>query len=446
MGIEKLNTLLNNANTYEGKFNTIIIDGSNMIITILSAVVGSIKSNNLYAQWGVFDLDLITTFNEIITQATNSIVNMVRSTRRMLLKDGIIIFIVDSSNEPVYYTADGKELYIKSEERELRKQKQDRTKTINSQIEYIKLHYGIYKDGVCINEDEIRNLFLQLDYFNNAGNYLTLIPIILNKVMKECNNVTFIRAKSEADFVIKNLAFVYHTDPVLVMSEDTDYFVLLSDIENVYKTSLKRNKPIYYPYEFWKTLLHENVTYNEIIYLVTLMGNDYVGHNVLLSLDPKNHDKNVKRVRAMLNIDNTFEDEILKSRMIKIKKVIGGFKPKGILQRDDLEEIFKNSDHRYKNAIDIYNNWYFNADYEIIIYDEDELEKLIDDKLNKYQTQFGKLYVFGQNELTNCIEELFREEDNDDPDKIEFKIITDFKEYYEEISYVKDYLMEDSSE
>ena len=226
MGIEKLKTLLNNANTYEGKFNTIFIDGSNMIITILSAVVGGIKSNHPYAAWGVFELDLITTFNEIITQATNSIVNMVRSTRRMLLKDGIIIFIVDSSNEPVYYTADGKELYIKSEERELRKQKQDRTKTINSQIEYIKLHYGIYKDGVCINEDEIRNLFLQLDYFNNAGNYLTLIPIILNKVMKECNNVTFIRAKSEADFVIKNLAFVYHTDPVLVMSEDTDYFVL----------------------------------------------------------------------------------------------------------------------------------------------------------------------------------------------------------------------------
>ena len=48
---------------------------------------------------------------------------------------------------------------MKSDEREKRKQSQDRTIKILEQIERIKLDYGIYENGICINETEIKNLF-----------------------------------------------------------------------------------------------------------------------------------------------------------------------------------------------------------------------------------------------------------------------------------------------
>lgn len=409
MGIEKLNTLLINATQYEGKFDTIIIDGSNLLITFISAVVSGIKKKNYYAPWNTFNLDLIRILYEIIHQTTDSILLNLNLIRRCLLnKNGKIIFIVDSNIEPSYITYNNKILYLKSEERKARKQKQDRSKLINEEIEKIKLEYGIFIGDSCINENEIINLFSQLDYFNNVGNYLKLIPIILHNVMKNVDNITFIQAISEADFVIKNLANIYNDHPVLIMSEDTDYILLLSDIENVYKTSIKVKQPIYYPYEFWKEIINEQISYDKLIYITTLMGNDYVGHKTFLTMDTKNNEKNINKIKGLCNIDNHLNDDIKNSAMKKIKPILTDFKPNGFSTIKDYENIFNKLDEEYNNAILIYNSWIYNFNYNIIIYEKNSFETLLENILNKYKQTFKFIIKFDKSDLDNNIKINFK--------------------------------------
>lgn len=410
MGIEKLNTLLINATQYGGKFDTVIIDGSNLLITFISAVVSSIKHENHYGPWSTFNQDVIRILYEIINQSTDSVLKNLNIIRRTLLnKNGKIIFIIDSSNEPKYITYDKHVLYLKSDERKIRKQKQDRSKIINEQLEKIKLEYGCFINEECINEDIISNLYLQLDYFNNIGNYLKLMPLIINNVMKNIENVTFIQAISEADFVIKNLANFYNDTPVLVMSEDTDYFLLLSDIENVYKTSIKVKQPIYYPYEFWKETISHNIGYEELIYVATLMGNDYVSHKSYLTMDAKNSEKNINRIKGLCNIDNHLYEDIESSQMKKIKSILQNFKPKSISTTDDFQKIFDNLDQDYKDAITIYQSWMFNSDYKIISYNENDFRNLLENLLEKYSQQFQSIISFDKHHLNNMITAIFKD-------------------------------------
>lgn len=427
MGIEKLNTLLVNASHYEGKFDTIIIDGSNLLITFISAIISGIKKENYYAPWNTFNLDLIRVLYEIIHQTTNSILLNLNLTKRCLLnKNGKIIFIIDSNTEPSYITYNNQILYLKSEERKARKQKQNRSKNINEEIEKIKLEYGIFIDNICINENEILNLFSQLDYFNNAGNYLKLTSIILHNVMRNIENVTFIQAISEADFVIKNLANVYNDNPVLVMSEDTDYMLLLANVENAYKTSIKVKQPIYYPYEFWKETIDEQISYNELIYITTLMGNDYVGHKTFLTMDPKNSEKNINKIKGLCNIENHLNDDIKSSSMKKIKPILNNFNPNKFSSINDYENIFKNLDEEYNNAILIYNSWIYNFDYKILNYEENLFETLLDGILNKYNQTFESIITFDKHELDNNIKINFKNTLNIIVNKIKYTLETSY--------------------
>ena len=432
MGIEKLNTLLSNATQYSGKFDTIIIDGSNLLITFISAVVSGIKRENHYGPWSTFNQDPVRILYEIINQSTDSILMNLNIIKRTLLnKNGKIIFVIDSSNEPKYITYDNQILYLKSDERKIRKQKQDRSKTINEQLEKIKLEYGCFVEEECINEDMISNFYLQLDYFNNVGNYLKLMPLIINNVIKNIENVTFIQAISEADFVIKNLANFYNDHPVLVMSEDTDYFLLLSDIENAYKTSIKTKQPIYYPYEFWKETINYNIDYEELIYIATLIGNDYVSHKSYLTMDSKNGEKNINRIKGLCNVDNHLYEDIESSRMKKIKSILQDFKPESITTTDDFQNIFNNLDQDYRNAIIIYESWMFNSDYAILTYNENDFDNLLEELLKKYSQQFKFIISFNKYNLNNIINIVFKNNEINIVNWLK-KIVneTDFEEKY----------------
>ena len=433
MGIEKLNTLLSNATQYGGKFNTIIIDGSNLLITFISAVVSGIKRENHYGPWSTFNQDPVRILYEIINQSTDSILLNLNIIRRTLLNNnGKIIFIIDSSNEPKYITYDNQILYLKSDERKIRKQKQDRSKIINEQLEKIKLEYGYFVEEECINEDMISNFYLQLDYFNNIGNYLKLMPLIINNVIKNIENVTFIQAISEADFVIKNLANFYNDHPVLVMSEDTDYFLLLSDIENAYKTSIKIKQPIYYPYEFWKETINHNIGYEELIYIATLIGNDYVSHKSYLTMDPKNSEKNINRIKGLCNIDNHLYEDIESTQMKKIKSILQNFKPESITTTNDFQNIFNNLDQDYKDAITIYESWMFNSDYKIITYTENDFDNLLEELLKKYSQQFKFIISFNKYNLNNIINTMFKDNKNN--------IINWLKKIFNETNFDEKYL------
>lgn len=428
MGVNKLNTLLINASNYTGKFKTIIIDGSNMIITLLSAVIGGLKKKHYHFEWNVFNLDMIQMFYEIISQTEKSVNNTLNKLQGYLIKGGQIIFTIDSYIEPNYITFDREVLNVKSGEHEARKQKQDRTDAINKQIEVLRLQYAEYnEDNIWVNEKILIEIFKQLDYFNNAGNYLALTNIIIQTIILKNEDICFIRANSEADFVIRNIAFTFQDEPVLVMSRDTDYFILLSDITNVYKTDISLGEPIYYPYEFWRETFNEDITYEKLSYVATLIGNDYVSHDTYLTMDAKDGVKNINRILGILNINNKYGTEIAKSRMRKIKKITQDFYPEEETTVEDFELIFDNLEENYNNAIKIYKSWNYNLDFTILTSDVNTRETLILNMLQKYQKEFENIYRF--EDLKECILTTFEKKES----TYNFIKIDNIEEYYKKI-------------
>lgn len=434
MGINKLNILFENATQYKGKFKTIIIDGSNMIITQITAIKSSLLKDNLYSPWNTCNLNIIEQFYRILNNTVNFLISKLQAIKGLLMDNGEIIFVTDSLEDPKYITNDNRILNMKSDEREKRKQSQDRTIKILEQIERIKLDYGIYENGICINETEIKNLFNQMDFYNNPKHYLMLSDLIIRMLIGKINNVTYIKAISEADFVIKNLANLYNENPVLVMSKDTDYYVLLSEIPNVYKTDISLGNAIHYPYEIWNEILNYNISQTELVYIVTLIGNDYVSHESLLSMT-EDGNKNINRIRGMLNIDNTFHSEILNSKMKKIKPLIT-FNLNSITNRSNFDTLINNIKddqlkQRYRDSIIIYESWMLNSDFIILSTNDDEIEDLTRNKMEYILKYCGEIYNWIPSEIETCIESKLKNGEG-------FEIINDIYEFYEDIC--EDYL------
>lgn len=433
MGINKLNTLFENATQYKGKFKTIIIDGTNLIVTQLSAIKSALLKDHLYSPWGTINMNIIEQFYIILNNTVNSIITKLQSIKYLLTSDGEIIFITDSSEEPKYVTTDGRILYMKSIEREKRKQSQDRSTKILEQIERIKMDHGIYdEDGNCLNEEEIKNIFNQMDFYNNPKHYLMLTDLVIKMLIDSVNNTTFIKAISEADFVIKNLASLYNESPVLVMSRDSDYYVLLSDLQNVYKTDISIGKAIHYPYEIWKEIMDHDISSTELFYIATLIGNDYVGHEQILSMTD-NTDKNINRIKGLLNLENKFASEIANSRMKKIKPLIK-FKPTNKLVEKDFQSMIRNIQddklrEQYSDSIIIYNSWMLNFDFIILSTNEEEIEELTQSKMEYILKYCGTIYDWNTSNINDVIKNKLKNTHEGD----EFEIVDNIYEFYEDI-------------
>ena len=79
---------------------------------------------------------------------------------------------------------------------------------------------------------------------------------------------------SETDFVIRSLAFTRadEDNEVLVLSVDTDYLVLLSDVEHAYLKKIQlTEKKILYPYEIWRETLGVELTFEQIVKLAIIV-------------------------------------------------------------------------------------------------------------------------------------------------------------------------------
>lgn len=445
MGINKLNTLFENATQYQGKFKTIIIDGTNLIVTQLSAIKSMLLKDHIYSPWATINMNIIEQFYKILNDTTNSLITRLQSLKSLLTSDGEILFITDSSEEPKYITIDNRVLYMKSIEREKRKQSQDRSGKISEQIERIKLEYGVYVNDECINENEIKDLFNQMDFYNNPKHYLMLTDLIIKMLIGKVHSTTFIKAISEADFVIKNLAASYNEQPVLVMSRDSDYYVLLSDLKNVYKTDISIGKAIHYPNQIWNEILGFNITQKQLSYVVTLIGNDYVGHEQLLSMTDDT-DKNINKIKGLLNISGGFKTEILKSRMKKIKSLIT-IDPNDVTTNNEFDSIINNIEDpnlrdQYKNSIIIYDSWMLNFDFVILDTNEDEIEELMRRKMEYILKYCGVIYNWNPSQIESCIKNKFKnkseivdtlEDTPSDVPEVNFEIINDIYEFYEEI-------------
>lgn len=364
MGIHNLNSLFVNAPSYENMvFDTIIIDGSNLVITYLSAIMSSIIKDQQ-------EECIIDRTRRIVQETADSIVSVIRHYNNRYsigLDDSKVIVIFDSTSNPDYKikTESGFKL-IKAKELESasRAKRRDNADKLEQIIERMKL------EGSTDLEIEI---YKQHTYMNSPNNYMKTLSAITDLVVSTIrsshdNNVVFLKALSETDFVIRALCHVYTLDKTqncLVASTDTDYMVLLSDIERAYVKKIQtRETKIIQPYEAWRSVLNkDDITYEQICELAIIFGCDYNGHSSILTLDSKDTTKNPPRVQSLLlNYDDS-KSFFSATRLRRIKELINKVNPMFVNVEGSMLDIISRNTEEIKDIMSIYVNWEYNTDF-----------------------------------------------------------------------------------
>ena len=435
MGVNNLNLLLQHANVHSASIKRIIIDGSNLLILSIMSASSYCKENrtlptNLYTEYEAM-------MNLVINKLKKNLNNYLKINS---IKE--IIFVTDNPNEtPLYKTNSGLKYAIKQDEQEHRKKTMSKRKSdeLKDKLKKIKEtnpdQYESYKEfyNMCM------TAYSQYLHFDEVSNCIHMIGYIKNKLMQEFKDesrIKFVQAISEADFVIKNIVNE-SKEPSLVLSKDTDYCVLLSDLQQAYYssnfnlTTSDENEQIdeilfetenevetvvetptlvgsstnvdslLHPYSLWKELIHEDMNYKLVCCLALTLGNDYTLHSSIITLN-KTKD-NIQLVKGLFNVDNTFEEVIMRSRMRKIKGLIT-FVPEGILTEEQFRIMFDNvSTSMYSVALEVFDSWSLNNEYKVeeIEQDKDFKQECLDNILKQY----NKIYTITSSNL-NIINEL----------------------------------------
>lgn len=301
MGVKNLNILFSNYNNHNAipkEFNYVVIDGNNMIISFLSSSVKDIPE----------DYDITKQTHYILKQCYIMIVTELNKfVEKYNVKE--IWFVLDP-NKKICYNIDAEffdlideeifkenikedstkfKLTAKDEEHEKRN-KQKNSSVIEFDDDDRREIYG-YKNITLLHKllRTIQKSLINLSRFSLKANSDDEEPDYLNKLIKLKDTVSFYVAQSynnEADFVIKNLCedfYNLHKDKnVLVISKDTDYKILLSDLPTVYISDLRvrSSDTIVNPLSMWLKFfeplgLTEDEIYYYVIRLAPLFGNDY---------------------------------------------------------------------------------------------------------------------------------------------------------------------------
>jgi len=460
MGVKELNKVLNECSTESTNkhHDVVIIDGSNLIFQVLTSQLGKLKkNNNIIKQWNSLDLPLISSTVFILQNSFNDVSNVLN---RYLDEDVKEIYVVmDPSQTPCYKintamtynhkyehlitgddvlsTGSTVELNIKVAEQELRKKRNSKTENMMKEISYIQQ----LKESQNLTDEEIEILISiykqSYCYFNNSD-LLRLAWVVLKKIDCAFNDkgVKVIDCVDEADLVIKNIACEYPEDiSILVLSMDTDYNILFSDTPNVDTASLMNPMVIHNPCKCWKQILGEAYSYEAVIRISPMFGNDYTVGEPIISA------KNYKDVLALFNINNTF-DELKRSARKKIYKVVYGVKqPEGLTKLEDIDEMIHNWNvdyfKKYYLSTIIYENWNMYNRYKILekqdeISVEQEMNKALKKLLSSINDDYDKdekitLYTWNSTFLFNDWDNFF-----DTIEKKSFENFDDFLDYYYE--------------
>ena len=392
MGIINLNQIAEGAKVYDIKANTAIIDGSNLIYIYLCTASKCLKDPLSYRNYNVniIDVEIEQQIYSIVEQALLSLIKYTYSLYGKLTNERNIIFVFDPYKEPKYiinhkiFTEETIEEIndIKIEEEYEMKKDERKKRAEHKAVDVDNLISKELDKLVEINNSDVNNEVLtineitQLLNISNMNkikdNNLFQNPKMLNKltafIIKEflyiCNkydktdfeftkynilnklsnnvssHIHFIQAISEADLVITDLAGIFNYDKVVVCSRDTDYFILLSDIPNVYKSDIFV-RDYYLVSEMWKQL-SENITYEDIIAIATLSGSDYTNKDAIMTF-------NIDNYRKLIN------HEQVSGR--KIKQYLNNYKK--------ISDIIQYLPEKFKRTYELYKNKYYNNKFEI---------------------------------------------------------------------------------
>jgi hypothetical protein len=140
---------------------------------------------------------------------------------------------------------------------------------------------------------------------------------------------------------------------VLIMSKDTDYYVLFGDSSSVYISDFSGT--IKHVETVWKCFLREAYSFDIIIRLAPLAGNDYC-HESLIHLSTSS-----QNILELLNVDDSFKN-LAKYKSRKIYKAFGkNDPPASLLTAEQLDEFVysynKEYFKEYFQSVMIYKNW-----------------------------------------------------------------------------------------
>lgn len=459
MGVKDLNIILNNLpkESITKHHDVVIIDGSNLIFQTLTSQLGKMKKNNIIIkQWNSFDLPLLSQIIYIIQNSINDISNLLNK----YLENGVkeIFIVMDPHQTPSYkintsmsynhnyefVITDDKslsngqtiEVNIKVAEQEARRKRNSKAENVQKEINYIRQLKNLTDEEI----ETLINIFKQSFCLNNNSELLSLSWIVLKNidVIFRKHEVKIINAIDEADLVIKNIANEFDKNvSILVLSMDTDYNILFSDMPNVDVSSLIKHDSIHNPYKCWKILLGKAFSYQTVIRISPILGNDYTVREPIISA------KNFDDVLSLLNVNGKF-NSLKQSTRKKIYKVVDGIKePNDIIDLEYLDEIiYEWNDEYFKKyylSNIIYGNWMVYNRYTVLEeQDVCTVESEINSSLKKILTAINEKYNENENEIITLYKwnssSMFTDWDEffNTLEKQTFKNYEDFLDYYYE--------------
>lgn len=234
---------------------------------------------------------------------------------------------------------------------------------------------------------------------------------------KSTNNKTFKQPTFKVDRtiipkVLTKLNYTPSNDYTLVISADTDYYILFADSPNVHVRNLYDNTSIYSPYRCWKRFLGDAYSYDVVIRLSAIFGNDYTAHESLMYANSHPED-----AKCLFNIGDKYKYEnLLKNGRKKIFKVLSAYstqdhKPKSLIGGSkytsvtDIDDIIYNYDigyfRKYYLSTIIYTNWreYNNCTVRGTVVIDKAIYCAIRHRLNIICNNFPAIYTW--NDITS---------------------------------------------
>lgn len=319
MGVKDLNNIVRKkpvAAKDMPSFKTLIIDGSNLIITYILAAAGDLVKKAPKTKYNTINRDMFYQMKYIVESAKNRGMNVLTSWVNKYKPDNIF-FVLDPKNgvqyklttdmdistfarsflfDGVASTAEEQEMDIQHESVEmvsfdLKSEEQEARKRASSKKQQITGMYDVLK--LSVNED-IATLYRQSFHFMEPCNCIALGKLVSSMIFSEFNKLFpsmlhVIAAEDEADLVIKNIGEREAQDGnVLICSADTDYFILFANNPRVYISGLHVKDNVFSPLEQWRlafTLVYDDGTeeqmipdkkiFDYVIRLAPMFGNDY---------------------------------------------------------------------------------------------------------------------------------------------------------------------------
>ena len=151
---------------------------------------------------------------------------------------------------------------------------------------------------------------------------------------------------------------------ILILSMDTDYLILFADMPNVDVAQLQHRSTIYNPVKCWKNILGQYYSYELVIRIAPILGNDYTVHEMIISA------KNFDDVLSLFNVNGQFSSLKFNQRKKVYKVVDGARQQNGLIDFKYLDDLIYgwNSAYflKYFLSVTIYTNWNTYNKYNIV--------------------------------------------------------------------------------